>query len=223
MQYPMSTAIYAVLIAFVANIALCPIFIPYLTKWRFGQQVREDGPQSHLKKAGTPTMGGIMIILSFILASFMFMDGNAEVAALVMLTVGFGCIGAADDYLKKIRRRSLGLRAWQKIALQVLIGGAFIMYCYSAPNFSTAVIIPFFPHIHWDLGYFYAPFCLFVILGTVNGANLTDGLDGMAAGVTALIAVFFIFAAWAQHSPVRLWVTPALSRLEGLWRRRLSC
>ena len=202
MDYSMNTAIYAVIIAFIANIVLCPMLIPALRRLRFGQQIRGDGPKSHLKKAGTPTMGGIMIIISFILASAVFMRDNPHAIAVILATVGFGIIGFCDDYIKKIKKRSLGLRAWQKIAAQLIVSGGFLMHWRTLPEFTTEILIPFFPQLTFDLGFMFPVFAILVFLSCTNGANLTDGLDGLAAGVTALIAVFFMFAAWIMGSPV---------------------
>ena len=202
MDYSMNTAIYAVIIAFIANIVLCPMLIPALRRLRFGQQVRGDGPKSHLKKAGTPTMGGIMIIISFMLASAIFMRDNPHAIAVIIATVGFGVIGFCDDYIKKIKKRSLGLRAWQKIVAQLIVSGGFIAYWRTLPEFTTEILIPFFPQLTFDLGFMFPVFAILVFLSCTNGANLTDGLDGLAAGVTALIAVFFMFAAWIVGSPI---------------------
>ena len=210
MDYSMNTAIYAVIIAFIANIVLCPMLIPALRRLRFGQQVRGDGPKSHLKKAGTPTMGGIMIIISFILASAIFMRDNPHALAVILVTVGFGIIGFCDDYIKKIKKRSLGLRAWHKILAQLIVSGGFIAYWRTLPEFTTEILIPFLPHLTFDLGFIFPAFAVLVFLSCTNGANLTDGLDGLAAGVTALIAVFFMFAAWIMGSPV-LPVTGAIA------------
>ena len=210
MDYSMNTAIYAVIIAFIANIVLCPMLIPALRRLRFGQQIRGDGPKSHLKKAGTPTMGGIMIIISFILASAIFMRDNPHALAVIFATVGFGIIGFCDDYIKKIKKRSLGLRAWQKILAQLIVSGGFIVYWRTLPEFTTEILIPFLPHLTFDLGFIFPAFAVLVFLSCTNGANLTDGLDGLAAGVTALIAVFFMFAAWIAGSPV-LPVTGAIA------------
>ena len=202
MEYPLSTAVYAIFIAFIANIVLCPILIPHLVKLKFGQYVRNDGPKDHIRKAGTPTMGGIMIIISFMLAALLFLQGNQKGLALVLVTLGFGVIGFLDDFIKITKRRSMGLRAYQKFLAQMAVAAAFIAFCFTLPGFSTYIIIPFFPHIYWDLGIFYGPLMFLIILGTVNGANFTDGLDGLAAGVTVLIVAFFLFAAWSLHSPV---------------------
>ena len=202
MDYSLSAAVYAILIAFVANIVLCPILIPYLTRLKFGQYVRSDGPESHLKKTGTPTMGGIMIIISLLLSSILFLQGNYQGVALILMTLGFGAVGFLDDFIKISKKRSLGLRAYQKFLAQIAIAVAFVVYCLNMPGFTTYILIPFMPGVYWDLGIWYAPFVCFAILGAVNGANFTDGLDGLNAGVTALIVAFFLFIAWASHSPI---------------------
>ena len=202
MEYPLSTAVYAILIAFVVNIVLCPILIPYLVKLKFGQYVRDDGPKDHIRKAGTPTMGGIMIIISFVLAAVLFLYGNREGVMLALVTLGFGIIGFVDDYIKISKRRSMGLRAYQKFLGQIVVTVAFVAFAHTLPGFSTQIIIPFMPHVYFDLGILYGPIACLIILGAVNGANFTDGLDGLAAGVTVLVAAFFLFVAWAQNSPV---------------------
>ncbi|MCL2420549.1 MAG: phospho-N-acetylmuramoyl-pentapeptide-transferase [Defluviitaleaceae bacterium] len=202
MEYSLSTAVYAVLIAFVVNIVLCPIIIPHLIKLKFGQYVRDDGPKDHIRKAGTPTMGGIMIIISFILAALLFLQGNQEGMALVLVTLGFGVIGFLDDFIKITKRRSMGLRAYQKMLAQIVVTVGFVAYCFTLPGFSTYIAVPFVPNVYWNLGMWYAPLACFIILGAVNGANFTDGLDGLNAGVTALIVAFFLFVAWSLHSPV---------------------
>ena len=201
-DYSMNTAIYAVIIAFVVNIVLCPILIPGLRRLKFGQQVRGDGPASHGVKAGTPTMGGIMIVLSFLLAAAIFLRGNHHALAVILATTGFGVIGFLDDFIKICKKRSLGLRAWQKLVGQIVVAGGFIMYWRTLPSYTTEVLVPFFPNLSFDLGFLFPIFALFIFLSCSNGANLTDGLDGLAAGVTALIAVFFMFAAWMMDSPV---------------------
>jgi len=201
MENAMNTAVYAILIAFVANIVLCPMLIPSLIRLKFGQNIRGDGPAGHAKKAGTPTMGGIMIIISFLLAAMVFMRDNPEAMAIVMVTVGFGVIGFLDDFIKITKRRSLGLRAYQKLIGQIAISVIFVFYWRTLDSYSTQLLVPFFPDLVLDLGYFYPIFACFIFLGSTNGANITDGLDGLAAGVTALIATFFLFAAWVHGSP----------------------
>ncbi|MDR1539898.1 MAG: phospho-N-acetylmuramoyl-pentapeptide-transferase [Clostridiales bacterium] len=203
MDNDLTPAVYAALGAFVLNIILCPTIIPYLMKLKFGQYIRSDGPSEHLKKAGTPTMGGIMIILSFLAISIFFIGGHSENAAVILVTVGFGIIGFLDDNIKISKKRSLGLKAWQKMLGQFLVTGAFASYLLlirQSPG-QTDIYIPFVG-VAVDLGLMYVPFLFIMMLGTVNGANLTDGLDGLASGVTVLITAFFLFAAWALGSPV---------------------
>jgi phospho-N-acetylmuramoyl-pentapeptide-transferase len=200
LSYPIATAFYAILIAFIANIILCPILIPSLTKLKFGQQVRDDGPKSHLRKSGTPTMGGIMIIISFLLAAVLFILNNKESMAIVAATAGFGIIGFVDDFISIRKKRSLGLKASHKLILQLLVSAAFVIYWMTLPGYSTELIIPFFPGRTIDIGILYPFFVCFIFLSATNGANLTDGIDGLAAGVTVLIAAFFMFAAWIMES-----------------------
>ncbi|MDR2903195.1 MAG: phospho-N-acetylmuramoyl-pentapeptide-transferase [Clostridiales bacterium] len=200
MNYTFESAVYAVMIAFVACIALCPVFIPYLTKLKFGQNVRDDGPQSHIKKTGTPTMGGIVIVLSFAAASLFFVAGNGAAAVVLLVTVGYGIIGFIDDYIKVVKRRSLGLRAYQKLLMQVVITCLFAYYLYFMSDVDTRIYVPFTDGFYLDLGGLYLPFLFLVMVGTVNGVNLTDGLDGLASGVTVLVATFFLFIAQGAAS-----------------------
>lgn len=143
-----------------------------------------------------------MIIISFILAAVLFLQGNREGFALIFVTLAFGTIGFLDDFIKITKKRSLGLRAYQKMLAQIVVTLAFVAYCFTLPGFSSHIMIPFLPDIYFDLGIFYVPLVAFVMLGTVNGANFTDGLDGLAAGVTALIVAFFLFVAWVFYSPI---------------------
>ncbi|MCL2527598.1 MAG: phospho-N-acetylmuramoyl-pentapeptide-transferase [Defluviitaleaceae bacterium] len=198
----MNTAVYAVLIAFVANIVLCPMLIPSLIKFKFGQYVRDDGPAHHEKKAGTPTMGGIMIIISFLLAALVFVRDNPEAMAIVLVTIGFGFIGFLDDFIKISKKRSLGLRAYQKFIAQIVISVAFVLYWQTLDSYTTILRIPFFPEMEFSLGILYPVFACFIFLGSTNGANLTDGLDGLATGVTVIIITFFMLAALIFESPL---------------------
>lgn len=202
MNFDLISAIYAILIAFVINIILCPVIIPYLIKLKFGQNIRDDGPQGHLKKTGTPTMGGIMILLSFFVASLFFIKNNTDGIIILFVTIGYGIIGFIDDYIKIVKKRSLGLRAYQKIIGQFIITAIFIYYLYNYTKIGTDIYIPFTNGITLNLGILYIPFLIIVMVGTVNSVNLTDGLDGLAAGVTALVSVFFLFISWALKSSI---------------------
>ncbi len=202
MDEKMTAAVYSILIAFVFNVILCPVVIPLLRRLKFGQNVRDDGPETHLVKAGTPTMGGIMILLSLLLSSLFFIKGNSDGVIVLFMTLGYGIIGFIDDYIKVVKKRSLGLRAWQKIVLQLIVTGIFIYYIYNYTDIGTAVYVPFMKGFEIDLGVLFIPFVIFAVLGTVNAVNLTDGLDGLASGVTVLVTLFFMFAALKLSSGV---------------------
>ncbi len=183
--------IYAILISFFINIILSPIVIPYLRKIKLGQYERAEGPKSHLKKEGTPTMGGVIILLGVLISGSLFINGNPDLIAILVITIGYGIIGFIDDFIKVVMKRSLGLRAYQKIILQLLVAGMLIYYVTVMRNIGTEIIVPFTNGAYMDLGALFIPFLLFVIIGTVNSVNLTDGLDGLATGVTILVATFF--------------------------------
>lgn len=197
-----NVAIYAVLISFIINLILSPILIPYLSKLKLGQFVRDDGPKSHLKKAGTPTMGGIIILSSTLLTSILFLKDNKDGLAVLLVTLGFGIIGFIDDFIKVAMKRSLGLKAYQKIIAQFIISGCFLYYILNIANIGTSVIIPFSQGKEVNLGIWFLPFFFIVMLGTVNGVNLTDGLDGLVSSVTVLIATFFTIVSWGENSSI---------------------
>ncbi|MFA5575991.1 MAG: phospho-N-acetylmuramoyl-pentapeptide-transferase [Tissierellaceae bacterium] len=184
-----------IIISFMITLILGPILIPMLKKLKIGQSVRDDGPQSHLKKSGTPTMGGLIIFIALvitILTSGMF---NRDMLVLLLSTFGFGLIGFIDDYIKVVKRRSLGLRAYQKLIGQVLLATMLAIYQLSTSVLGTKLIIPFLSNQYLDLGILYVPFIAFVVVGTVNSVNLTDGLDGLASGVTLIVLSFFALVA----------------------------
>lgn len=190
--------IYAIIIAFIVNVILCPIIIPMLHRLKFGQPIREDGPQSHLKKQGTPTMGGVMIFISFIAASAFFIAGNYNACVVVLITAGYGIVGFIDDYLKIVKKQNEGLKPLQKIIFQLIVTIAFYIYITRFTDIGTEILIPFTNGYSIDLGWLYGPFMFFVMVGTVNSVNLTDGLDGLASGVTVLVATFFVYVAYAS-------------------------
>lgn len=193
--------IVAVLVSFGISAVLCPIIIPLLHQLKFGQQVREEGPKRHLKKQGTPTMGGIMFLVSIIVTSLIFIRKYPEIAPVLFVTVGFGLIGFMDDFIKIVMKRSEGLTPIQKLVLQLLVAGVFTYYCVKSPEIGTAVILPFAGGKTMDLGWFFIPFCIFVMLGTDNGVNFTDGLDGLCSSVTVMVGTFFaVIALGSQNS-----------------------
>lgn len=193
-------AVYAIIISFVIGVILCPIVIPMLRKLKFGQNVRDDGPETHLAKQGTPTMGGVAFLIAFVVTGLLFLKGNRDGAAILLMTLGYGVIGFLDDYIKVVKKRSLGLRAYQKLLLQLIFTGVFCMYVLK--NVGTGLYVPFTNGFMLDLGILFVPFLFVTVLGTVNGVNLTDGLDGLAGGVTLLVAAFFMIVAWAAGSTI---------------------
>lgn len=189
-----------VLISFAISAILGPVVIPYLRKLKVGQTVRDDGPQSHLKKSGTPTMGGVIILSGVILTSLFYIKGYPKIVPVLFLTVGFGLIGFIDDYIKVVLKRSMGLRAWQKMALQIVVTAIFAYWATQVTHLSLLMKIPFLPDKFLDLGWLSIPFMFFVIIGTVNGTNFTDGLDGLASSVTVIVATFFSVVAVGTNS-----------------------
>ncbi len=192
--------IYAVIVAFLLNIVISPFLIPILHKMKFGQNVRDDGPRTHLKKSGTPTMGGIIILCSIVLTSFLFIYDNRELQSVLFVTLGFGMIGFLDDYIKVVKKRSLGLTAIQKILAQLIVTFISAILLDYYVGIDTAVLIPFAGGMQIDLGIWYYPFLVLAVLNIVNAVNITDGVDGLAASVTVLIATYFAVVAWAMNS-----------------------
>ncbi len=184
--------ILAIIVSFCISVVLGKRMLPLLTKLKFGQFVRDDGPKSHLTKQGTPTMGGLIFIIAIILSSLVFGGSDDTVFSLLAVTLGFGSIGFIDDYLKVVKKQSEGLKALQKILLQVFVAGGFLSYMILFKELGTEIIIPFTKGYMLDLSIAYIPVMLIVLLGTVNGVNLTDGLDGLATSVTSAVAMFFV-------------------------------
>ncbi|MBR5765429.1 MAG: phospho-N-acetylmuramoyl-pentapeptide-transferase [Lachnospiraceae bacterium] len=182
---------WAFLIAFALTAAMGPFVIPFLHKIKVGQTVRDDGPESHLKKTGTPTMGGVMIIIGMMLPTLFFVRSYPDVIPVLLMTVGFAVIGFIDDYIKVVLKRAMGLRAWEKLSMQFVVTAAFAFYMTRVAGVSLDIIIPFTGGMTVDPGIFSIPLLFLAVLGTVNGANFTDGLDGLASSVTAVIAAFF--------------------------------
>jgi len=187
--------ILAILISFFLTAVIGPRLLPLLARLKFGQFVREDGPQSHLKKQGTPTMGGIIFLLGIVLTSTIFFKIDSNILPLLCVVLGFSAIGFTDDYLKVVKKQSEGLKSGQKLLLQCIIAVGYLLFLIIVKDQSTKVILPFTYGYELDLAWTYIPIMLVVILGTVNGVNLTDGVDGLATSVTAIVCAFFIFVA----------------------------
>jgi phospho-N-acetylmuramoyl-pentapeptide-transferase len=183
----MDIIIYAVLAAFFIALAAGYVGVPLLKRLKFGQQVRDDGPRTHLSKAGTPTMGGIIILVAMTAATLLFARGSYEYVWFALAdTLGYGLIGMMDDLIIIIKKRSLGLKAYQKIIGQLGIALIVAFYAYNSPIIGSKLIVPFTGGLEWDLGGWYVPFTVFVMVAMVNSVNLIDGLDGLASGVTMI-------------------------------------
>lgn len=196
------TILTSVIVSFAISVVLGPVVIPFLRRLKVGQTVRDEGPKEHLKKNGTPTMGGILILISIVLTSVLYVKDYPKIIPILFVTLGFGLIGFLDDYIKVVLKRSLGLRAWQKMALQILVTGVFAYYLMHYTDVPLAMKVPFLQGTYLDFGVLNVPILFFIVIGTVNGANFTDGLDGLASSVTVLIATFFTVVAIGLQSGV---------------------
>ena len=198
--------ILAIIIAFAVSAILCPIVIPFLHKLKFGQQVREDGPQAHLKKQGTPTMGGLVFLTAVVITSLLYIRDYPRIIPVLFMTVGFGVIGFLDDYIKIVMKRSEGLNPVQKLIGQFIITGIFVYYLVCSDEVGTSMLVPFTggfeQGIYLDLGFLFIPFVFFVVLGTDNGVNFTDGLDGLCTSVTILVATFLTIISIGENSGI---------------------
>ena len=190
-----------ILLSFAITAVLGPILIPFLRKLKVGQTEREE-LESHQVKTGTPTMGGIMILIAVSVTSVIFLRDYPRIIPILFLTVGFGIIGFLDDYLKVVLRRPDGLLAWQKMLLQIVVTSIFAYYLLHYTDVSLAMLIRFSGGKYLDLGWLAVPFLYIVVIGTVNGVNFTDGLDGLASSVTVLVAVFFTVVAVGMNSGI---------------------
>ena len=190
-----------VIIAFAISALLGPVVIPFLRKLKVGQTERKE-LESHLKKNGTPTMGGIMILASIIITSLFYVKDYPKIIPILFMTVGFGVLGFLDDYLKVVLRRSDGLLAWQKMILQIIVTGVFAVYMVKYSGVALTMLIPFSGGKYLDLGWLAIPVLFFAVVGTVNGTNFTDGLDGLASSVTIMVATFFSVVAIGTNAGI---------------------
>ncbi|WP_085992473.1 phospho-N-acetylmuramoyl-pentapeptide-transferase [Oceanobacillus senegalensis] len=208
-------------IGFLITVLLSPIFIPLLRRLKFGQSIREEGPKSHLKKTGTPTMGGIMIVLSIIITSIIMVykvlgnDVSYEFWLLNFVLFGYGLLGFLDDYIKVAMKRNLGLTSRQKMIGQIIIALIFY-FILNREGFSTYITIPG-TNMEWDLGWFYAVLIIIMLVGSSNAVNLTDGLDGLLAGTAAIAfgayAILSLFV--GGHSEVVIFSLAVVGALLG--------
>ncbi|MBQ2183545.1 MAG: phospho-N-acetylmuramoyl-pentapeptide-transferase, partial [Lachnospiraceae bacterium] len=188
------------LAAFEIMLLLAPAGLPLLRRLKFGQTVRTEGPETHLAKNGTPTMGGIMILIAFAIPCIFFIKDHEEVFAPCIITILFGFVGFLDDYLKVKRKKSEGLKPWQKMGLQIIFTVGIIVFLYFFSDISPAIKVPFIKGVEFNIGWWVLPLNFVAILGTDTGANFTDGLDGLVSKVTIVILIFLFFAARIQGS-----------------------
>ncbi len=193
----------AILTALVISLLVGGWCIKKLKELQIGQFIREDGPQSHFSKAGTPTMGGIMIIFSLLVSTLLWADlRNPYIWLLVLVTLGFGLVGFLDDYLKVIKKHNRGLTGREKIMGQTFIALVAALWLYFLPSFQTTLTIPFFEGVRPNLSWGFIPLAILVIVGTANAVNLTDGLDGLAIGPVTIAAVFYAIFAYLTGNAI---------------------
>lgn len=194
--------IFSAIAGFIVSVIIGPVLIPYLRKLKFGQTIRQEGPKEHMKKSGTPVMGGLIFLFSLTIVSLFFIKEYPNIIPILLVTLGFGLIGFLDDFIKVVKKRNLGLRAWQKMLGQFLITVLFYLYIVYIKDFGFETILPFTNGTKIDMGFLFLPMFFIVILGTVNGSNFTDGLDGLEGSVTTIIAVFLTIASVVTKSGI---------------------
>lgn len=189
--------IYATITALLIAFILGPWLIATLQRLQIGQTIRKVGPESHFIKEGTPTMGGSLILLAIVVPTLLWADlSNLYIWVTLLVTVGYGVVGFTDDYLKVVRKNSVGISARQKLFWQLLIALVAALLLYFSTGFDTRLSLPFFKTVHPDLGVFYIPFAMLVMVGASNAVNLTDGLDGLAIGPMIIAAATFLLLAY---------------------------
>ena len=190
-----------VILAFVISALLGPIVIPFLRRLKVGQTERKE-LESHLKKNGTPTMGGLMILASILVTSLVYVRDYPRITPVLFMTAAFGVIGFFDDYLKVVLHRSDGLLPWQKMLCQIAVTGVFAYYMVNYSGISLTMLIPFSGGKYLDMGWLAVPVLFVAVIGTVNGTNFTDGLDGLASSVTVMVATFFSVVAIGSNAGI---------------------
>ena len=188
--------------AFLISVLAGPVVIPFLKRLKVGQTVRTEGPKTHLKKNGTPTMGGILILFAILVVSLFYARDYPRIIPILFLTLGFGLVGFLDDYIKVVLMRSMGLSPLQKLCMQLLVTGIYVFYLVNYTNTDLSMRIPFMGDKLIDFGFLNIPILFFIVLATVNGTNLTDGLDGLAGSVTVIVTTFFSVVAIGTKSGI---------------------
>jgi phospho-N-acetylmuramoyl-pentapeptide-transferase len=187
--------IFTIIASFLIVFLLGPLFIPFLHRLKFGQSIREEGPKGHQKKAGTPTMGGSIILLAVSFTVLKFANPTSDIFLLMLITLGYGLIGFLDDFIKIYFKRNLGLTAKQKLFGQLLLALIFYYYLMQGGH-STAISIPGLGIEGIDIGWLYFPFIIIIMIGYSNAVNLTDGLDGLLSGTAAIAFGAYAVLAW---------------------------
>ena len=201
-------------IAFVLGLVLTPVLIPLLQKLKFGQVIREDGPQGHLKKAGTPTMGGLAFIAAYLLTALIFLPGHTEYLPVLLVSLLCGLIGFADDFLEIVKKQNEGLKPMQKFLLQLAVAALFLLYRFLAVKDPTLILLP--GGGSWNMPFWlYIPLFFIMFAGTDNGVNLNDGLDGLCASVTLVVAMFLTFLSRKYGGGLEILTTAVAGALLG--------
>jgi phospho-N-acetylmuramoyl-pentapeptide-transferase len=203
-RYITFRSVWALLTALIITILVGPAFIRWLQRIKFGQYIQEDGVQAHKSKAGTPTMGGVLIIFGVCVSVLLWCDWTNHYIWLTLLVfLGFGLVGFLDDYRKILRKNNKGFSAAAKFGGQILVAVIAMVILINEPVYSTKLSLPFIKFVRPDLGWFYLPFAVLVMVGASNGVNLTDGLDGLAIGPSIVAgACFAIFIYVAGHATI---------------------
>lgn len=187
-----------ILASFTIPVIALPFFINYLKKYNVGQKIRQEGPNLHQHKMGTPTMGGVIVILALIIVVLLLVPYNKYVLWSLIITVGFGLIGLVDDLIKHLKKRSLGLLTMQKLFLQIGFALIVAYYVQQSTDLGTEIYLPFIKN-SIDLGIMFVPFVVLVMISSVNAVNLTDGLDGLAVGLIIIAMLSFVLIAYIQN------------------------
>lgn len=196
--FNISAHVLMFMVSFFMTLILGPMLIPILTRLKFGQTVRDDGPETHIKKMGTPTMGGFLFLIPILILSVFYSTIDIKILPVVLVTIGFGLIGFIDDFIKVVKKRKDGLYWNQKLIGLLIIAVSFSFYV-SKSHIGTDIILPFFGmDITLDLGLLFIPFTILLLTYSTNAVNITDGLDGLCAGITLIVAVFFSIVAMTR-------------------------
>jgi phospho-N-acetylmuramoyl-pentapeptide-transferase len=222
-KYLTFRTIYAMITALLVCFVLGPWVIRKLESLQARQVIRTDGPESHLQKQGTPTMGGVMILAAIVIPTLLWADlTNQYVWVVIFITIGYGLIGFVDDYKKVVGKNTAGLSARQKMFWQVMLAGTVAVFLFLKPGFSEELFFPFFKRFHPDLWIWFIPFATLVIVGASNAVNLTDGLDGLAIGpVTINAATYMLFAYVAGHATLSAYLQ--IPRVVGAGELAIVC